>query len=29
VLQQMFDKTGVRTRSPLVRVALERYSQEL
>jgi DNA-binding NarL/FixJ family response regulator len=29
VLQQMFDKTGVRTRSQLVRVALERYSQEL
>jgi two-component system, NarL family, nitrate/nitrite response regulator NarL len=29
VLQQMFHKTGVRTRSQLVRVALERYSQEL
>lgn len=28
-LQQMFDKTGVRTRSQLVRVALERHSQEL
>ena len=29
VLQQMFHKAGVRTRSQLVRVALERYSQEL
>ncbi len=29
LLQQMFHKTGVRTRSQLVRVALERYSQDL
>ena len=29
VLQQLFHKTGVRTRSQLVRVALEQYSQEL
>jgi two-component system, NarL family, nitrate/nitrite response regulator NarL len=29
VLQQMFHKTGVRTRSQLVRVALERYSRDL
>lgn len=29
VLQQLFQKTGVRTRSQLVRVALEKYSQEL
>ncbi|MGB6430967.1 MAG: response regulator transcription factor [Candidatus Acidiferrales bacterium] len=28
-LQQLFDKTGVRTRSQLVRVALERYRDEL
>ena len=28
-LQQLFQKTGVRTRSQLVRVALERYGQEL
>ncbi len=26
-LQQLFDKTGVRTRSQLVRIALERYSK--
>lgn len=29
ILQQMFHKTGVRTRSQLVRVALERYSREV
>jgi hypothetical protein len=29
VLQQLFNKTGVRTRSQLVRIALERYSREL
>lgn len=29
VMQQLFDKTGVRTRSQLVRIALERYTQEL
>jgi DNA-binding NarL/FixJ family response regulator len=29
VLQQLFHKTGVRTRSQLVRIVLERYSQEL
>ncbi len=29
VLQQLFPKTGVRTRSQLVRVALERYAREL
>ena len=29
VLQQLFSKTGVRTRSQLVRVALERYWKEL
>lgn len=28
-LQQLFDKTGVRTRSQLVRVALERYKDQL
>ncbi|MGH9558633.1 MAG: response regulator [Bryobacteraceae bacterium] len=28
-MQQLFDKTGVRTRSQLVRIALERYTQEL
>jgi DNA-binding NarL/FixJ family response regulator len=28
-LQQLFAKTGVRTRSQLVRIALERYKQEL
>ena len=28
VLQQLFDKTGVRTRSQLVRIALEKFSQE-
>ena len=28
VLQQLFDKTGVRTRSQLVRIALERHSQD-
>jgi two-component system nitrate/nitrite response regulator NarL len=28
-LQQLFDKAGVRTRSQLVRVALERYSEEI
>jgi two-component system, NarL family, nitrate/nitrite response regulator NarL len=28
-LQQLFHKTGVRTRSQLVRIVLERYSQEL
>lgn len=27
-MQQLFDKTGVRTRSQLVRIALERYEQE-
>ena len=27
-LQQLFDKTGVRTRSQLVRIALEKYSQD-
>ncbi len=29
VLQQLFDKTGVRTRGQLVRVAIERYRDEL
>jgi DNA-binding NarL/FixJ family response regulator len=29
VLQQLFHKTGVRTRSQLVRIVLEQYSQEL
>jgi DNA-binding NarL/FixJ family response regulator len=29
VMQQLFQKTGVRTRSQLVRIALERYPQEL
>jgi DNA-binding NarL/FixJ family response regulator len=29
VLQQLFDKTGVRTRSQLVRMVLEQYSHEL
>ena len=29
VLQQLFHKTGVRTRGQLVRVALERYAREL
>jgi DNA-binding NarL/FixJ family response regulator len=29
VLQQLFDKTGVRTRSQLVRLAIEHYSEEL
>jgi DNA-binding NarL/FixJ family response regulator len=28
-LQQLFDKTGVRTRSQLVRVALEQYREQL
>jgi len=28
-LQHLFTKTGVRTRSQLVRVALEKYSDEL
>lgn len=28
-LQQLFDKTGVRTRSQLVRVALEQYKDQL
>jgi len=28
-LQQMFDKTGVRRRSQLVRIALDRYKQDL
>jgi two-component system nitrate/nitrite response regulator NarL len=28
-LQQLFDKTGVRTRSQLVRIALEKYGAEL
>ena len=28
VLQQLFDKTGVRTRSQLVRIALEQYGGE-
>jgi DNA-binding NarL/FixJ family response regulator len=28
-LQQLFDKTGVRTRSQLVRIALERYGELL
>ena len=28
VMQQLFDKTGVRTRSQLVRIALERHSQD-
>lgn len=28
VIQQLFDKTGVRTRSQLVRIALERLSQD-
>lgn len=28
VMQQLFDKTGVRTRSQLVRIALEKYGQE-
>ena len=29
VLQQLFDKTGVRTRTQLVRLAIEHYSEEL
>ncbi len=29
VLQQLFHKTGVRTRSQLVRIALERYAREV
>ena len=29
VLQQLFDKTGVRTRSQLVRLAIEHYSEDL
>jgi len=29
VLQQLFSKTGVRTRSQLVRIALERYWKEM
>jgi DNA-binding NarL/FixJ family response regulator len=29
VLQQLFHKTGVRTRSQLVRIALEQYAEEL
>ena len=29
ILQQLFNKTGVRTRGQLVRVALERYADEL
>jgi two-component system nitrate/nitrite response regulator NarL len=28
-LQQLFGKTGVRTRSQLVRITLERYRNEL
>ena len=28
VLQQLFEKTGVRTRSQLVRIALEKHSEE-
>jgi DNA-binding NarL/FixJ family response regulator len=28
VMQQLFDKTGVRTRSQLVRIALERHAQD-
>jgi DNA-binding CsgD family transcriptional regulator len=28
-LQQLFHKTGVRTRSQLVRIALERYHDQL
>jgi DNA-binding NarL/FixJ family response regulator len=28
VLQQLFDKTGVRTRSQLVRIALEKHSHD-
>ena len=28
VLQQLFDKTGVRTRSQLVRIALEKHAQD-
>jgi DNA-binding NarL/FixJ family response regulator len=28
VMQQLFDKTGVRTRSQLVRIALEHHSQD-
>jgi DNA-binding CsgD family transcriptional regulator len=27
-LQQLFDKTGVRSRSQLVRIALEQHSQD-
>jgi len=27
-LQQLFEKTGVRTRSQLVRIALEKHSDE-
>ncbi len=27
-LQQLFDKTGVRTRSQLVRIALEKHSED-
>ena len=29
VIQQLFDKTGVRTRAQLVRVAIEKYWPEL
>jgi len=29
VLQRLFHKAGVRTRGQLVRVALERYAQEI
>jgi two-component system nitrate/nitrite response regulator NarL len=29
VLQQLFEKSGVRTRSQLVRIALEQYRDEL
>jgi len=29
VLQQLFHKAGVRTRSQLVRIALERHPQEI
>lgn len=28
VLQQLFDKTGVRTRSQLVRIALEKHAED-
>jgi two-component system nitrate/nitrite response regulator NarL len=29
ILQELFDKTGVRTRGQLVRIAMERYRDQL